>query len=227
MHLRRVEVNGFRASAVDPISCELPGRFSLIVGANGTGKTTINEAIVLAHRHRFPQLPAIDGAALGDTPRAVDVQYSLEGDLEAEGALGRSLYEMGHEAPRWGRPLERSLGKVRAGHVVSPTEGHENVRLVYLPAQRNPIDDLSRRDARVLLELLRAEERRRPETGGLASLRSVADAMLTSMTEHDLLVGLEERIGNHLSMASAGVREHFAFFGHQRVDDGWVCCTDR
>ncbi|WP_179872022.1 ATP-dependent nuclease [Microcella indica] len=42
------------------------------------------------------------------------------------------------------------------------------------------------------------------------------------MTEHDLLVGLEERIGNHLSMASAGVREHFAFFGHQRVDDGYL-----
>lgn len=222
MYLRRVEVEGFRASADGPVSCEFPGRFSLIVGANGSGKTTINEAIALAHRHRFPQLPAIDGAALGTPPRAVEVEYVLEADPAGEGAFGRALHAGGHDAPRWGRPLERSLGKVRAGQVVAPTEGYENVRLVYLPALRNPVDDLSRRDARVLLELLRAEERRHPETGGLVSLRAVADAMLTSLTEHDLLVELEKRIGNHLSVASAGVREHFAFFGHQRVDDAYL-----
>lgn len=222
MYLRRVEVGGFRASAAAPVSCDIPGRFSLIVGANGAGKTTINEAIALAHPRRFPQLPPVDGAALGPPPRAIELEYAFESDSDSEGALGRALIDGGHGAPRWGRPLERSLGKVRAGQAVLPTEGYENVRLIYLPALRNPVDELSRRDARVLLELLRAEERRHPETGGVASLRAIADDLLGTLTSHDLIQHLEQRIGVHLSAASAGVREHWAFFGHQRVDDAYL-----
>lgn len=222
MHLSRIEVEGFRASAETPIVCELPGRFSLLIGANGGGKTTLSEAIQLAHRHRFPQLPQIDGAALGKPPRAVNVKYAFESDTANEGALGKALLRGGYSAPEWGRPLERSLGKVRAGQTMMPTEGHDKIRLVYLPALRNPVDDLSRRDARILLELLRAEQRRHPLTGGLSDLRSVANSMLNSLTSHGLLASLEARIGTHLSAASSGVREHFAFFGHQQVDDAYL-----
>lgn len=222
MHLSRIEVEGFRASAESPVVCDLPGRFSLIVGGNGGGKTTLSEAIVLAHRHRFPQMSQIDGAALGAPPRAVNVRYAFESDPHSEGSLGTALRLGGHGAPEWGRPLEKSMGKVRAGQAMLPTEGHDQIRLVYLPALRNPVDELSRRDARVLLELLRAEQRRHPETGGLADLRSLANSMLSSLTSHGLLAHLETRIGTHLSAASSGVREHFAFFGHQQVDDAYL-----
>lgn len=42
MHLKRIRIEGYRASAAASITCELSGRFSLILGANGAGKTTIN-----------------------------------------------------------------------------------------------------------------------------------------------------------------------------------------
>ena len=62
MHLRRVTVEGFRAAASAPLTVEFPGRFSLLVGANGAGKTTINDAIYCAHRERFPRLQPSDSA---------------------------------------------------------------------------------------------------------------------------------------------------------------------
>lgn len=37
MHLKRIEVEGYRAFASAPIVCELSGRFSLVLGADGSG----------------------------------------------------------------------------------------------------------------------------------------------------------------------------------------------
>ena len=222
MYLRSIEVEGYRASALRPITCNLPGRFSLLLGANGSGKTTINEAIVIAHRHRFPRLPSVDAAVLGPPPRAVRVEYAYEDELGKEGALGTALRARGYPAPSWGRPLERSLGRVRAGSPVHATEGHDNIRLIYLPALRNPVDELSRRDAQVLLELLRAEQLRRPDGRGLAGLRAQAEAMLQSLTAQQLVANLEGRIAEQLATLSGGVREHYAFVGTQRVDDAYL-----
>lgn len=215
-------MEGYRASARGPVTCQLPGRFSLILGANGSGKTTINEAIVHAHRHRFPRLPAIDAAVLGPPPRAVRVEYAYEADQTKEGALGTELQSSGFAAPSWGRPLERSLRRVRAGLPVDATEGHDNIRLIYLPALRNPVDELSRRDAQVLLELLRAEHLRRPTAGGLPGLRAQAEAMLDSLSAHKLVANLEARIAEQLSTLSGGLREHHAFIGTQRVHDSYL-----
>lgn len=222
MYLSSVEVQGYRASATGPVECQLPGRFSLLIGANGAGKTTINEAVVQAHRHRFPRLPPVDASVLGVPPRAVRVEYSFEPDPTDEGALGSLLQGMGFSAPSWGRPLERSLGRVRAGIPVDATEGHDNVRLVYLPALRNPVDELSRKDAQVLLELLRAEHLRNPADGGLPTLRAKAERMLSSLTAHQLVANLEGRIAEQLSTLSGGLEEHHAFVGTQRVDDAYL-----
>jgi len=222
MYLKRIEVEGYRASANTPIVCELSGRFSLILGANGSGKTTINEAIALAHPRSFPRLPPIDATALGATPRAVRVEYEFEADAAREGALGEYRKRQGLGAPKWGRPLERSLGHVRAGRPVEPATEYESVRLVHLPALRNPVDDLSRRDARILLELLRADERRRPETGGLRSLRAQAEGMLSSLIKHPLVGNVEDRIAENLRIISGGVHEHHAFVGTQTVDDTYL-----
>lgn len=222
MHLRRVEVEGYRASANAPIVCELSGRFSLILGANGAGKTTINEAIALAHPHRFPRLAPVDANALGGTPRAVRVEYEFETDADTEGALGQFRRRQGLGAPNWGRPLERSLGQVRAGRPIEPPSEYDSIRLVHLPALRNPVDDLSRRDARILLELLRADERKHPETGGLRSLRAQAEGMLSTLTEHALVGNVEDRIAANLRIITGGVHEHHAFVGTQTVDDTYL-----
>lgn len=222
MHLRRIEIEGYRASANTPIVCELSGRFSLILGPNGSGKTTINEAIALAHPHRFPRLTPIDAAALGPAPRSVHVEYAFEVDSSQEGSFGQYRRRRGLAAPQWQRPLERSLGQVRAGRVDAPDDGYDGIRLVHLPALRNPVDDLSRRDARILLELLRADERRHPETGGLRSLRAQAEGMLSSLTSHSLVKNVEDRIAENLRIISGGVQEHHAFIGTQIVDDTYL-----
>ncbi|NLA28914.1 MAG: AAA family ATPase, partial [Propionibacterium sp.] len=222
MYLKRIEVEGYRASANAPIVCELCGRFSLILGANGSGKTTINEAIALAHPRSFPRLAPIDATALGATPRAVRVEYEFETGASREGALGKHRKRLGLGAPKWSRPLERSLGHVRAGRPDEPATEYDSVRLVYLPALRNPVDDLSRRDARILLELLRADERKHPETGGLRSLRVQAEGMLSSLTKHPLVGNIEARIAENLRIISGGVQEHHAFVGTQTVDDTYL-----
>lgn len=222
MYLKRVEVEGYRASANEAISCELGGRFSLILGANGSGKTTINEAVALAHPRSFPRFAPIDATALGAPPRAVRVEYAYETDAAQEGALGAYRKRQGLAAPKWGRPLERSLGQVRAGRAVEPPTEYDNIRLVHLPALRNPVDDLSRRDARILLELLRADERRHPETGGLRSLRAQAEGMLQSLATHALVGNVEDRIAQNLRTISGGVKEHHAFIGTQTVDDTYL-----
>ena len=222
MYLNRIEVEGYRASANSPIVCELPGRFSLILGANGSGKTTINEAIALAHPRSFPRLAPIDATALGPTPRMVRVAYEFEADTSCEGALGAYRTRRGLAAPQWCRPLERSLGRVRAGQPLESSDEYDSIRLVHLPALRNPVDELSRRDARILLELLRADERKHPETGGLRSLRAQAEAMLKSLTNHPLVENVEDRIAENLRIISGGVQEHHAFVGTQTVDDTYL-----
>ena len=222
MHLKRVEIKGYRASANTPIICELSGRFSLILGANGSGKTTINEAIALAHPHHFPRLAPIDATALGPTPRMVQVTYEFEADESCEGALGIYRQRQGLGAPQWSRPLERSLGRVRAGQPFESSEEDDSVLLVDLPALRNPFDGLSRRDARILLELLRADERKHPETGGLHSLRAQAKGMLNSLTSHPLVENVEDRIAENLRIISGGIQEHHAFVGTQTVDDTYL-----
>lgn len=222
MYLKRVEVQGYRASANAPIICELGGRFSLILGANGSGKTTINEAIALAHPRSFPRLAPIDATALGPTPRAVHITYEFEADASREGALGEYRKRRGLDAPQWRRPLERSLGHVRAGQTLETPDEYDSIRLVHLPALRNPVDDLSRRDARILLELLRADERRHPKTGGLRSLRAQAEQMLSSLTSHPLVGNVENRIAENLRVISGGVTQHHAFVGTQTVDDTYL-----
>lgn len=222
MHLKRIEVEGYRASANAPIICELSGRFSLILGANGSGKTTINEAIALAHPRRFPRLAPIDATALGPAPRSVRVEYEFEANSSREGAFGQYRKRYGLAAPRWERQLERSLGQVRAGRPNEPADEYDSIRLVHLPALRNPIDNLSRRDARILLELLRADERRHPGTGGLRSLRAQAERMLSSLTSHPLVGNVEDRIAENLRIISGGVQEHHAFVGTQTVDDTYL-----
>ena len=222
MYLRHVEVRGYRASADAAISCELSGRFSLILGANGAGKTTLNEAIALAHRRRFPQLLQIDATALGAPPRSVHVEYGFEENEAYEGAFGNYLKRNGKGAPKWSISLERSLGYVRSENMREERSGQDCIRLIHLPASRNPVDSLSRRDTRILLELLRAADREKARTEGLRSLRGQAEGMLKSLTAHSLVSDVENKIAESFKVISSGIQEHHAFIGTQTVDDRYL-----
>ncbi|CCI52654.1 hypothetical protein BN13_1920006 [Nostocoides jenkinsii Ben 74] len=194
----------------------------MLVGANGAGKTTINDAIYWAHRERFPRLQPPDAAVLGPAPRRVSIEYQLEADPAQEGALGRFLSSIGGGAPAWSRTLERSLGRVRATEIDSAIDGHELTRLVYLPAARNPVDELSRRDAIVLVELLRAEQKRDDSTGTLRDVRAKAQDLLDNLTAVNLVREVQGRIAENLRTLTAGVQTHHAFIGTQRVDDRYL-----
>ncbi|MGW6899870.1 AAA family ATPase [Streptomyces sp. NPDC054919] len=122
MHLSRIAVSGFRASAEDAMVCDLPGRFSVLIGANGAGKTTLTDALYLAHTAgRFPVLPRFGSATLAPerSTRTIEVAYLLGDSLEEEGPLGRRLHEVDHlplsrVAQSWGVTLSRRLGGVAA-----------------------------------------------------------------------------------------------------------------
>jgi putative ATP-dependent endonuclease of OLD family len=122
MHLSRVVVSGLRASAETPMSCTLPGRFSVLIGANGAGKTTLTDALYLAHPgSRFPVLPRPTSAVLAPpdagVERSIDITYALGETLEAEGRLGRELHTTGHR--RLGGKAQWSITVPRSSMTVT------------------------------------------------------------------------------------------------------------
>jgi putative ATP-dependent endonuclease of OLD family len=177
VHLRRVRVRGFRSAVDGDVVCEFPERFGLLIGSNNAGKTTVTDALYLAHPHRFPQLPRPSVAVLGPTPRDVVVEYAYD-DVEVVGTLGWSLQNQALPAPSWMRELERNLGQVRATAVDSSPVGFESLRLIYLPAHRNPLDELARQEAQVLVELLRAQQQLERGHRNLVDVRNLAAVLL-------------------------------------------------
>jgi predicted ATPase len=83
MYLSDVTVKGFRASVDGEISCAFPGRISVLVGANNLGKTTICDALYLAHPQVFPRLHRPSIAALGPRPRIIAIKF--DHDLAKKG----------------------------------------------------------------------------------------------------------------------------------------------
>lgn len=227
MHLSRLSIEGLRASAGTRLEVSLPGRFSVLVGANGAGKTTVSDAIYLAHRRHFPHLPRISSAALGDGARTVEVDYSFDDEAGNEGPLGRQLQaQSGRNAPgtlamTWTKTLARDLGRVRAESLIS-SDYEERVRLVHLPAWRNPLDELARRETRILVELLRAQQQNLGRGRNLARLRARASRLLEALATDELLTALEDRVGEHLRALSAGVSRNWPYVGGQVVDDRYL-----
>jgi hypothetical protein len=218
MHLKRLAVSGFRASHDGSITCEFPGRFSVLLGANGSGKTTICDAAYIAHPGRFPQLPPPTAAALGRlTPREVEIAYAFEQVGQPEGPLGDDLLRRGLSAPTWARNLERRYRLVRPAKLTPAPEpeGADQTLLLYLPANRNPLDELARREAQVLVEVLKSNQPSRRGPGSLASLRQLAERLLTDLAAHVLIESVEERVRVHLTALSSGVRGHHPFIAEK------------
>lgn len=214
-------VRGFRSAAAGDIVCEFPSRFSLLIGANNAGKTTVLDALYLAHPHRFPQLPRPSAAMLGPTPRDISVEYEYDA-VEPDGTLGKSLMNQALPAPSWQRELERNLGQIRATTVAQEPAGFQSLRLIYLPAHRNPLDELARREAQILVELLRAQQQLESGHRNLVDIRDLAARLLDKLTRADLITSVERRIRTHLTALSVGVAPQYSFIGGQRVDDAYL-----
>ncbi|MGX5692485.1 ATP-dependent nuclease [Dermacoccus abyssi] len=229
MYLSRVRVRGLRGSVEYPLEVSLPGRFSVLAGANGGGKTTFSDAVYLGHQERFPYLPRHSAAALGPGDRDVEVEYRFDADVADEGPLGAQLQaQSGRSAPgtiaaEWAKTMHRSMGAIKTGMLTQSTSGVEDkILLVHLPAWRNPLDELSRREARILVELLRAQQQNRGYGRNLSDLRAHASGLLEDLATHGVLAGLEERVGEQLRALSAGVSRKWPYIRGQVVDDRYL-----
>lgn len=227
MYMSRLSVRGFRASADHEIDVAFPGRFSLLLGANSSGKTTVCDAAFLGHTKRFPSLPRFSAASLGSGDRRIDLEYKFEVDAATEGHLGKALHvRAGHTAPdtvagAWSYSLGRNLGQVERSH----TETHDledDLRLIYLPAWRNPLDELARREARVLIELMRAQQQRVDGTRNLKGLRGRASGFLEALAKDGIIEAVEERIATHLTSLSTGVSHQWPYIRGQIIDDAYL-----
>jgi putative ATP-dependent endonuclease of the OLD family len=227
VYLSRLQVTGLRASACQVIDISLPGRFAAVVGANSAGKTTIADAAYLVHTKTFPRLPRMSAAALGDGDRLIDVEYRFSADPADEGPLGLQIQaQSGRNAPGtvaagWTRTLYRDLGKIST-KALAPSEHADSFRLIYLPAWRNPVDELARREARILVELLRAQQQNLGRGRDLSGLRARASALLESLAADELISALEERIGEYLRALSAGVTRTWPYVRGQVIDDAYL-----
>lgn len=227
MHLSKLSVRGLRASAEGELEVRLPGRFAVLVGANSAGKTTFSDAAYLGHGETFPALGRFSASALGSGERSIDIEYTLQPAGDPEGPLGVQLLSQsgalqpGDVAAAWRKSLSRNLGAIRSrwdpSHDLTSA-----VKLIYLPAHRNPLDELARREARILVELLRAQQQRLDRTRNLTALRTRAWALLEALSSDPLIQAVEERITAHLSALTAGVARQWPYVRSQRVDDAYL-----
>lgn len=228
MYLSQLTVRGLRASAAGELTVDIPGRFSLLVGANSSGKTTVCDAAFLGHLNRFPNLPPLSSAGLGSGERRIDIEYRYEANAADEGPLGNALHQRaGHTAPgtvagAWSWGLGRSLGRIQRRRVGQQHDLEDDLRLIYLPAWRNPLDELARREARILIELLRAQQQRIDGTRNLRSLRGRASGLLEALANDGLISAVEERVATHLTSLSAGVSQQWPYIRGQVVDDAYL-----
>jgi putative ATP-dependent endonuclease of OLD family len=140
--------------------------------------------------------------------------------LQLQALSGRTA--PGAVAAEWARTLHRSLGSIVTRPLGLQSEVEQKVLLVHLPAWRNPLDELSRRETRILVELLRAQQQNRGRGRDLSDLRGRASGLLEALATDDLLAGLEARVSEQLRALSAGVSRNWPYIRGQVVDDRYL-----
>ena len=192
----------------------------------------ITDSMYLAHTSRFPLLPRQSAAVLksSDAP-GIEVQYSLEQTTDAEGPLGKHIQNTFHRATgaiaqSWFSTFQRNLGTVNARvdryRTLQPGLGTEPFKFIYLPAWRHPLDELARRETRILIELLRAQQQRLDGSRNLVPLRVKASQLLENLAKDGLIEAVEERISTHLASLTSGVQRQWSYVRGQVVDDSYL-----
>ncbi|MET8822009.1 ATP-dependent nuclease [Streptomyces rochei] len=84
------------------------------------------------------------------------------------------------------------------------------------------MDELARREARILVELLRAEQQRLNGTRNLVGLRARASQLLEELAKESIIDAVEKRIGGYLTDLSAGVSHQWSYIRGQVIDDTYL-----
>lgn len=216
MYLKRVTTHGYRAASIDPLECEFPGRFSVLAGPNGAGKSTIVESILLSHRDVFPYFSKPSSSTLSRAvpARSVSIEYSIPtGD---KSPLGQVLSGTGG-GPTWTTELSSSMGRLATsgGSGLAPKQ----LPILYLAPTRNPAMELGGREARLIVELLKAQALRDRGDKSLGELRGRLGALVGSVVKHWPVADAEQRVGTYLSELTDGVAGRIPFLGTTSIDD--------
>lgn len=219
MHLERIVVHGLRAAATVPFSCDLPGRFSVLAGANSGGKSTLVDAIVLAHRDVFPYTPRPSSSVLSQSvaTHTVDIEYALPPTDPSP--LGDLLTAHGTR-PNWTTTLRSSMGRVSASSSQGLNDGQ--LPVLYFSPTRNPSLDLGGREARLIVELLKSQGLRDRGDKSLSELRGLLGGLIGSVVNKWPVDAAEQRVGAQLAELTAGVAEKVPYLGTTRIDDTFL-----
>lgn len=219
LYLKTVTVHGFRAANDQPLVCQLPGRFSALLGANGAGKSTIVDSIVMSHRDVFPGTQRPSAAVLSKSvpTRTIDVAYALEDpDTSPLGLLCDSTVRI----PEWTTTLSMSMGRVSASQGDAPGEGM--LPILYLSPTRNPALDLAGREARLIVELLRAQAFRDKGDKSLKDLRGLLGGLVGSVVSKWPVNAAEARVATTLGELTDGVAGRVPYLGTTSIDDSFL-----
>lgn len=217
MFLERVVVHGYRAASIDPLECVLPGNFSVLAGPNGAGKSTIVESLLLAHRDVFPYFSKPSSTTLSRTvpARSVEIEYSIPpGDSSP---LGSVLSGSGR-GPAWSTELSSSMGRVATSASGSLTAAKQ-LPVLYLAPTRNPALELGGREARLVVELLKAQALRDRGDKSLKELRGKLGGLVGSVVKQWPVADAELRVGTYLSELTDGVAGRNPFLATTSIDD--------
>jgi len=192
----------------------------VLLGANSTGKSTICDALTLTHPDVFPWAPRATTAALSSivTERLVTVEYGYESVEQVRTWAMRRSQRL--DAPKWTRRLRPSLGRVRSENVASNEKAP--VALLHLAATRNPPQDLAGRDAQLIVELLKAQDRRLNDSRSLASVRAQLSGLLGQMVSNPILQEAEQRVAAALTELTAGVLPRASYLATTVIDDAFL-----
>lgn len=219
MYLENVTVHGYKAASSMPLECALPGRFAVLAGPNGSGKSTVAESIVLAHRDVFPAIGRPTSAALSrdvDSP-TIDVKYALESPDDSP--LGE-LCKGGARAPEWTTELSSSMGRISTSTAERVPEGQHPI--LYLSPTRNPAADLAGRDARLVVELLRAQALRDRGSKSLTTLQHQLAGLIGAVVSEWPVADAEARVASTLAELTDGVSGHVPYLATTAIDDTFL-----
>jgi len=153
----------------------------------------------------------------------VKVQFAYEDDevLDPWKANKRN----GESAPCLERRLRFATGRVST-EAVDATPGSvdmsRKLKLLYLPAERRPLENLAGKDAALIVELLRSAQQKRSGSKSLAGLHRKTENLLKFLFDDPLVNSVEADVTAGMTALTSGVLPQYPFLGNAVVDDDFL-----